>query len=467
MAMLDKIKKMFGYEAAKTTNRRRAPLSDVKSEDEQLTIAERRALVSTTRNLRRNFALSAWMIRKHLDFVASHAFQSKNDNKLLDDKIETLIKWWSLKENFDISGKHNLSRAVRLWEAGRTIDGDIFIWKSKRGMTSAIEGDRIANPTFGRIAGKLTANELRKYRWGVKTDKAGRHVSYLLNNRKFDSSMLEFNRVMSARDIIQFAYWDRVDQVRGISPLASGINSMQDVHEAIGYALAKAKVSQLFALAITRAGPEPAGEVSEGTDADGEQDDSKFIVDFGKGPAIIQLSPDDEIKFIESMQPSSEFQTFLQSTIALSLKSLDIPFSFYDEKYTNYSGARQAMLMYFQSAREKQRDVQELLNTLTHWRLTLWILAGIITLPTGMTISDLRWEWHPTGMPWIDPTKEVIGDQKAIESHLNSRQRITKRMGNDWKEIEKELAEEQKILDRDFPELVEEKTPEASNATAK
>ncbi|KKL25669.1 hypothetical protein LCGC14_2403020, partial [marine sediment metagenome] len=106
MAMLDKIKKMFGYEAAKTTNRRRAPLSDVKSEDEQLTIAERRALVSTTRNLRRNFALSAWMIRKHLDFVASHAFQSKNDNKLLDDKIETLIKWWSLKENFDISGKH-------------------------------------------------------------------------------------------------------------------------------------------------------------------------------------------------------------------------------------------------------------------------------------------------------------------------------------------------------------------------
>jgi len=451
--MLDRIKKAFGYDATKTTTRRRAPISDVKSEDDQMTIAERRALVSTTRNLKRNFTLSAWMIRKHLDFVASHSFQSNTKIEALDEQIEKLVRWWGLKENFDISRKHSLHRFIRLGEAARVTDGDFFIWKSRNGYVAGIEGDRIANPTYGSIAGRLTAAQMKNYKRGVKRDAVGRHVSYLLNNRSDNGGMLKFAKVMSARDIIQFAYWDRIDQIRGISPLAAGINSMQDTSEGIGYALARAKVSQLFAFAMKRGSPEAAGEVSGGTDADGDEDKSQFTVDFNKGPIVLDMDPNDEAAFLESKQPSQELQTFLQSVMSLSLKALDIPFSFCDESLTNYSGARQALLLYFQSAKEKQRCVQELLNELTHWRLTLWVLDGIIKLPPGMTVSDVEWEWYPTGMPWIDMAKELIGDTKAVELKVNSRQRIVRRAhGTDWRKIEAELKEEQDIIDKDFPE---------------
>lgn len=467
--MFERIKKAFGYDATKTTTRRRAPVSDVKSEDDQMTPAERRALVSTTRNLKRNFTLSAWMIRKHLDFVASHSFQSNTKIKALDEQIEKLVQWWSLKQNFDMAQKHNLHRFIRLGEAARVTDGDFFIWKSRHGYVAGIEGDRINNPSYGRIAGKLTTAQLKDYKRGVKVNAAGRHVSYLLNKRSADGGMLIFDKVMPARDIIQFAYWDRIDQVRGISPLAAGINSMQDTSEGIGYALARAKVSQLFALAMKRAPKDAAGELYGGSyvDEDDEtvEDKSTFTVDFGKGPIVLDLSPNDTADFLESKQPSQELQTFLQAVMSLSLKALDIPYSFYDESFTNYSGARQALLLYFQSAKDKQRCVQELLNELTHWRLTLWVLDGIIKLPSGMTVSDIEWEWYPTGMPWIDMAKELIGDTKAVELKVNSRQRITRRAhGTDWRKIEAELKEEQDVIDKDFPEPVVEK-PEANNGS--
>jgi hypothetical protein len=44
--------------------------------------------------------------------------------------------------------------------------------------------------------------------------------------------------------------------------------------------------------------------------------------------------------------------------IQTALKGLDIPYSFFDEAHTNYSGARQALLQYEQSADVKRHDVR-------------------------------------------------------------------------------------------------------------
>lgn len=435
----------FGYEATVSGTRRKPPVSDVKGEDDHLNPIERRALISTTRDLRRNFVLAAWAIRKHLDMVATHEFQSKTGNKEFDAKFEELIKWWEKKEHFDVAEKHGRHAFIRLAEAGRCVDGDFFIQRTRKGRVVGIEGDRIANPVMGIKRNRITMED---YKRGVKVNKAGKAVSYLLNNRVNDGSQLQFDRVLNARDIIHFSYWDRIDQIRGISPLAPSINPMQDTREAIVYALGRAKVSQLFALALKRAPGDSAGEISGGTNAEGEEDKSEFVVDFNQGPVQLDLDPDDEATFLESKQPSQELQTFLNFVIGLALKSLDIPLSFYDESYTNYSGARQALVLYFQSAKEKQRAVQDLLNELTAWRLMLWILDGIITLPGNMTISDVLWEWHPAGIPWIDPAKETSGDEKAVKLGVNTREQIVKRVhGKSWKnDVLPELIEEDKLM---------------------
>jgi len=432
----------LGYDAVATEKRRRAPLHDVKSEDDHLTPTQRRKLVATTRDLRRNYALTAWAIRKHLDYVASFSFQSKNGNEELDDHIEKLVKWWSLPGNFDVAGRHGLRRFTRIIEASRVVDGDILIYLLNTGLVQAIEGDRCANPLGAALPRHYKMEDFKR---GIKCSKGGRPQAYIVNNRSATGARLEFDRVIPAKYIIQFAYWDRIDQIRGISPLAAALNTLRDTSEGIGYALARAKVSQLFALTLKRASPKPIGEV----DADDDGDLSESTIDFGRGPIVLDLDPEDEADFLESKQPAGEFQAFMETMFSLSLKALDIPYSFCNESFTNYSGSRQALLMYEQSAREKRADVKALLDHLTHWRIRLWILAGVLKLPIGMTVSDLRWEWQASGLPWIDPLKEVKADVEAIGNNLMSRQRILKRMGIDFGEVLDELeAEEKEIRSR-------------------
>ena len=115
------------------------------------------------------------------------------------------------------------------------------------------------------------------------------------------------------------------------------------------------------------------------------------------------------------------------------------------------------MLLYEQSAKEKRLSVKALLDTLTAWRVRLWILAGILILPGEMTINDLRWEWQSSGVPWLDPLKEVKADVEAVNNKIMSRTRILKRMGLEWSEVIDELeAEEKDIASRGL-----EKAPSA------
>ncbi len=435
----DAVKKRnaLSYDGATTDKRRRAPRNDVKSEDDHLNVSERRKLISTTRDLRRNYTLAAWAIRKHLDYVATHSFQSKTGIKDLDDHIEKLVRWWSAHQNFDIAKRHGLHRFIRIAEASRTVDGDVLLYMLRTGFLQAIEGDRVANHGGAFHSGRYKAGDFKR---GVKVSKGGAAQAFIINNRSLNGSRLEFGRVLSAKHVIQFGYWDRFDQIRGISPLAASINTLQDTYEGITYALARAKVSQLFALALKRAGEKPVGEVTKGTDESGDE------INFGKGPIFLDLELEDDAEFLESKQPATEFQDFIQTMMSLALKALDIPYSFYNESFTNYSGARQALLMYEQSAANKRRDVQDLLNALTAWRMRLWIIAGVLELPGNMTVSDVKWEWIPTGLPWIDPLKETVADNKAVDGRLNSRTRISRRMGKDWNEVLDELEKEEEEL---------------------
>jgi len=161
---------------------------------------------------------------------------------------------------------------------------------------------------------------------------------------------------------------------------------------------------------------------------------------------VLDLDYGDDAEFLESRTPSSEFAEYCDRMIGAALKSLDIPYSFYDESFTNYSGARQALLQYEQSAACKRTDVQQVLDRLTAWRLGLFIEDGYLSLPNGMRLSDFRWEWIPVGLPWIDPLKEIKADALAISSGISSRQRVARARGMDWMQIADELTQEKRIM---------------------
>ena len=439
--MLDTILRRFGYDGADTSKqKRRAPTSALTSEDRALTAKKRKILQSAGRDLSRNFSIAAWAIRKHLDFVSSFKFQSRTGDDGLDREVERLMDWWSRPENCDAAGRHGLGRLIRLAEERRTVDGDVFLVKLTgqrvRGKLQAIEGDRVVNPGSDSLTMPDTA-----WTHGVRTNQAGRAISYAVHKRGDGGKGLELDRVIAARNVIHHGHYDRFDQVRGVSPLAPAINAFRDVYEAADYALAKAKVSQLFGLVFYRDALDSPGTLDT-------SDENDISVDFGSGPLMLDLEPGARAEFIESKNPAQEFQTFTQLMISVALKSLDIPFSFFDESFTNFYGSRGALLHYQKSCEPKRAEVKDVLRRLTAWRLALWIEDGVLQLPAGRSLGDMKWEWIPAGLAWWDPAKEIRGDVEAIKAGLRTRSEIrAEKYGDDWIDVVDQLAREREALE--------------------
>lgn len=433
----------LAYDAVTTGKRRKAPSTILKSEDDTLPRQDRKRLVSTTRDLYRNFVAPGWAVRRHLDYTTSYTFQARTGDDGLNKKIEELIAWWSRPKNCDIAGRHSLGRMVRLAEMRRIIDGDIFFLKLSSGHVQAIEGDRVRFPTRGPF-GTL---DRKRFTHGVELDSRGRTKSLVVCKRVGGQFVLD--RVLNARWTITHSWYDRLDQVRGVSPMAPAINTYRDLYEGLDYHLAKMKVAAMFGLAIYREGYGSIGDVTgSGADADSEP----YNVDFGAGPQLLDLDPGDRAEFLEAKTPPAESREFTAVMIGLGLKALDIPFSFYDEAYTNYSGARQAMLLYELSAGQKRDDVRGgVLDNLTRWRLGKFIADGVLVLPGQLTLPEIKYEWVARGLPWIDPLKEVAADVKAVDAGLTSRQRVLKRQGLDFDEVADELQYEQERLAKGEP----------------
>ncbi len=205
----------FGYDAVEDKDRRKPPAANTKSEDDLLTPGKRKKLTGATRDIHRNFSIAGWAIRKHLDYVSTFSFQSRTGSKELDDRIEEMFAWWMRPANCDVAGRHSLGRLIRLTEARRTVDGDVFLLKLSDGRLQAIEGDRVCTPTRGLPAG-VNAKELTH---GVQADKAGRPRAYCICKRS-PLGGSAFERIVRAAFMEHHGFFDRFDQLRGISPLA-------------------------------------------------------------------------------------------------------------------------------------------------------------------------------------------------------------------------------------------------------
>lgn len=418
----------FGYDAVTDRIRRKAPIALLRSEDAELSPSDRRKLVSGTRDTIRNSAIAGWMVRRHLDYITTFSFQAKTGNAALDTKLEALIA--KRGQNCDVTGRLSLPQLARMAEARRTIDHDCFLVKLADGRVQPLEGDRILTP-FGdgdwQPVKSADGRTVSQWIHGVQVDGGGRPLNYAVCRRGCGINQFVLDRVVPAANVYHHAHFERFDQVRGVSPLAATLNTLRDVYEGFDFALAKMKVSQLFGLSIYRQNLEGFPDYAAQTDEDGDSAGCK--VDFGQGPFLLNLDPGDKAEFLESKSPSTEFQSFSQTMVQVALKGLDIPYSFYAENYTNYSGARQAYLQYEQSAEVKRCDVRRMLDWWTTWQIQLAIQDG--ELP-GVTLDQISWVWLHRGMPWLDPLKEIQAEKEAIDACLDNPEDIAQRHGRNF-----------------------------------
>ena len=433
----------FGYDATESTKNRKAPKRRLTTEDKQLRQNSRDILQSTTQDMRRNEVAARWVLSKHIDFVVKHNFQPNTGDSALDDELKRFYAFAARKENFDISGRYNLNNYMRIAESCRVIDGDFYSVRSRGGYLQAIEGDRIRSPQLGQQRGLSPSDATEVYdspEWvnGVRVDSTGRHKAYAVHSR-LDGKFLH-ERDISAKKVIPLGFWDRFDQTRGISPLASVINTLKDLNESYDYALAKAKVAQLLALAITR-------EASFGM-GDDDDDPTDRSINFDKGAMILDLDDGEDAKFLTAATPETATQDFWKNMMGMVLKSLNIPYSFWDESYTNFNGSRTALILYLRSC-EKDREAQVAFrDDWFQWRLKLGILRGEVNIPSTFDIDPSQWTWVPEGLQYWDSKKEADADVVLIEAGLRTRTEIRQeRFGDNWQDVANKLAEEKKMME--------------------
>lgn len=454
----------MGYDATVDGSRRRSPSSDTRAEYKVLDSSKRRKLIGTAREAVRNYVTAAWMIRCHLDYVSRFNFQSRTGDETLDTLIEDYIWRAGLRRNFDVAGRWSRERAMRVSEARRVLDGDVFWAKLSGGRVQMIEADRIRNPR-GTPPG--TNIDPADFTDGVKLSAGGRMVSIAVHKRTAGGGY-EFERELPARHVWQHACWDttwRVDQIRGISPLAPGLNHLADIYEGIDLAMAKAKVAQMFGMIIFRdaveqaegfaRGQQPAASWDDEEDSDGDgtpdsqdedADTERYDVDPGAGPFMLELHENDKAQFLSTNTPETELVDALKFVTDLALKALDIPYSFYDTSHANYYGRKADIQQYEASARSKRDDNVQLLDEWTAWRLRVGVVNGDLELPAGVDIADLVWEHVPTGMPWVDKLRDMKADAMAIDRNLDSELRAARRSGNDAYEIARERMDFERWL---------------------
>jgi len=438
----------LNYDAADDSQRRRSIVSTIKSEDDVLHQAKRRKLQANASDIQRNFEIAAWAVRKHLDFVCAFKFSSNNAEAVmsadatavqqseqraqsqLDQDVEGLIREAAGASTCDAAGRHDLDALLRITEARATVSGDHALLDLSDGTMQSVESDRIRSSSHTRNRSNVVH--------GVQINRRGRALGYAIHNRT-TSGGYKFDRWVPARNLHLRGYFDRTDQVRGISPMAPSLNRLRDVYEGFDYALAKAKISQIFGLKVLRNAEDALGNV----DNDGDDDRPDYSVDLGAGSFMLDMEPGDDAQIIESTTPSTQFQTYSEMMIAIALLSLDLPWNFYKVDATNFFGSRAALNLYLKSVKPKRAANILLLSRWTRRQLQLAILQGRLRLPRSMNLDALRWAWTPEGLPWWNPSQEADGALKSIGAALDNPQRICLETGTNFYENVDRIAEAQ------------------------
>jgi len=459
----------LGYNCATGKSRRQSPQTRVRHESKVMTAKVAKRTKATTQDQNRNLALVAWAVRNHIDYTSSFKFSFRTDNDPLNKLVNSIFKWHGRPQNFDVAGRLGREESFRLYEMEKVISGDVGLIKLEGLKLQGLESDLIAK-------GSGAPEDVNEQGLIVKDN--GERVSFSVCNRGPKNNSLVFDRLVDADAVLFDGYWSRLtSQFRGISPLTTAINMVQDIHEGFEFNLIKGKMQALFGIAITR---NPGGEDGFGgaggslTETAPPQTASDGETELDLSPDainILDMNPGEAVDTIESKTPSSEQVDGWYLFIQIALLALDIPVTFFDSRRSSFSGGV-ADLNKYEKACEWKRDKNRYVrHDYSNWILEeIWnneddadvwnlkataIAAGVTTL---RQLQELL-EWIPSGSPWMDKLKQIKGDDIAIELRVDNALDASRRRGTDvFDNIDKQLMVEQyemkKRADMGLPERV-------------
>lgn len=445
---------MFGYNATVDKQRRQSPATRTNHERNILNATKRKKIQATAQEQVRNHSLVAWMVRKHLDYVSKFHFSfrvAKSTDDSAGTSVDTIVnrifRWHGAPQNLDYGRRFGRDELFRLFELEKVVSGDAGLIKLSNILKlQAVESDLIAKGTVPP-GGEITMPKGVTSEGLIMGDNDAWVEQFAICNRGPAGKTIVFDHMEPAENVIFDGYWTRLSsQNRGVSPLSTAINTVQDIYEGLEYNQVKSKMHALFGVAVFRQ-PEASGELGGGAGATKETagtgdsaSDANLDLNLGE-VGFLDFDVADKIQLLESATPSAEFVNGSYLFIQIAMLALDFPITTFDSRRSSFSGRIADLNEYEVSAdakRTKNRYVRQnysdwVLDTIWNDSATPWPLRKLATA-NGMSLRDVQEaaEWIPSGSPWLDKYKQILGDQLAIEIGEDNIIDATRRRGGNF-----------------------------------
>jgi capsid protein len=216
-------KSLFEYNAART-NRMYSPKQYTQPAESSQNQRDRVVLMYEARDLVDNAPEIREVSRKFGLYLTPHEYSPTTGDRDYNQIVSDYFHAWC--KNCDVTNRHSFKKLVQLAAEERPIDGDcgFVIRRSGEGLKlQLVPATRIGNPNETAVASN-------NYYQGIITNDFGQPVAYRIFRLTRDGVYF------GAEDIPanQFCHYfdpNRSDQYRGVSDLASGIQTARMLHE--------------------------------------------------------------------------------------------------------------------------------------------------------------------------------------------------------------------------------------------
>jgi lambda family phage portal protein len=341
--------------------------------------------------------------------------QAKTGDKKLDAEIEARFSKWM--RNCDISGRKNFADVQRILLETRMVDGEVYIYKriTKDGLKiQIIEADAI---------------DSNKGKSGITIDDTGAAVIYhfSIGGKSYD---------LPAKDIINYARFERASQLRGISEYKQAIIDIKNFSAfntaTIQAARARANISY-----IVESNRE---NVAHGaTTEDGEE-----IFDIN-GLMVYYLREGESIKSLDSTNGGTNYKEFIGSVVRMMAVARNISYelAFRDYSQVNFASARASLI---QDNKRFDYEQEHLTSYVLESIFESWLefeqLQGL-RIPSSMPEVYHRWAYPKRD--WVDPLKDLKALQVELDIGLTTRTDACASRGVDYEENLETIAKEKEL----------------------
>lgn len=396
----------------------------------------RHAAIEAARELYRSSSDFRWLVDFYVGNVTGFTFRPCTDDAATNKRLLDFFD--EFNNTADIQGQRTYEELAELWATRSLLDGDVLKIRLESGQLETIHSDWIQTPN------KPAADEL--WRDGVLVDAFGRPLAYNISKAVERGKPVE--RRIDAAHCRLLRYTEKlVDNYRGVSPLTTTLANFQDILELLSFTTSKIKLESLLALAITRQSSQPGlGSLTGSFDIpDGNANTPVSVEDEAAlnrtldtqkpGVQILDLIDNEQVQSIANGTPNSTFSGYYELLLRSSFKALKVPFSFYDESFSNYSSLRIAYLQFLDGIKPTiARNLREVEADLV-WAMQLAWLSGRLILPDGVTPTKDLFRLIHKRRRVIDADRDVKAQAAGVKNGFWSLDSACAELGFDLDEV--------------------------------